>query len=871
MAKEETKELSAEEISRILGQGSYFTMRGDLAEALKSKKPAPKIKRKTLSLEAIEEIKKASERYRARESELQAEKEVGVSATPPREEPSFYPKRPFYPEKESKGRKEIEKKEEKEPVPAFRPRAKEHAEGEVSQPVAFPASDKTEEVKKKAAKKKVPAPPKPIEELSQEELKEQIKSINKAIKSKERKKQPLNEELNSLLNEKAGLKNNLAPFIREENSLIAIKENIRRREEAARDIRQRHQLEEKRWELEKKWRALQEQKWILEEKIEKIDAEIEKKKNQIAAISKQQEALKTEREKIKRRIKEIILRAEKKKIEEKIKNLEEQENKIISDIKNNELEKSKIEEGISGLVQTEKKFEDEEEELSRKAASAEKLEEKKQLEKERWKIEEKRQKIEKQRWEREKKKEAADKRIMSLQKNLNSLRKKKEALKERVRKIDAVLFGEAETPTRPETRTKEKIAELPEIKQKTPLYAPHLPPLKPKTIEGAKQALDEKAERVSSKEEEDIEKKLAQIKKLSQLRRAAKIESRGPIRKERIISKLKKIPEISAEEEERRRFLQRVADGKARTKEFSLDEKSAEERKEIVFRPVVKKSSLTEKILIRVLILLLIAGIGLGIFFLLKLPKKQPSAHLPPTEKTEEPKGNMPEKKQTTTENTTTTEKAESQKNKEEGSGAEKEDYKAAAELKNYFEKFSLLDIMEYSKQSDLPILLNKALEDKWSDGKIYQIIFRNQENKAMLSFQSFLKAFNSSLPAEIWEKLEKEKEIMLIDPSPEGLSNNFGFISEIKKTEGENLTDILIQNENTLPESLKKIMLFLAGSKVVFEKTFEEEGAGQYLYRCLKSDQPGFGICWAVIGNRYFILASSGKTAAKIIHLLRK
>ena len=354
--------------------------------------------------------------------------------------------------------------------------------------------------------------------------------------------------------------------------------------------------------------------------------------------------------------------------------------------------------------------------------------------------------------------------------------------------------------------------------------------------------------RQAAAEEEIRKKKIAQIRERAKREEEMKpIKPQRPIQKEEILEKLTKVS--PKEEEERKEFLARVAG----RKEPAIKLKEKEAKKEIVFRPVVREQSLLQKIIVRVVMILLLIALAVVIYLLLHayVFNEKPFVQYSP----------LPQSSAVSPA-TSTSEKAV-----------------PTPEIPLSLIKVSETKILSFSSTTQVSSLFKQTFQTiifsaeagtaEAPEEGFLRILFQNKKTKEFLQFSEFLKAagvnINSTLIKEFLGKIELQPTLFIYF-SKAGEAR-FGFVAKINN--GENIQELMKDWEATISDDLAPLLFYQKGGKVEFVGSFRQVSVGDVKFRYFDSNKPDFGICYSTSGD-YFLFTTSGESMMRLINLVK-
>jgi len=709
-------------------------------------------------------------------------------------------------------------------------------------------------------------------------------------------RRPLELKVAALREDKQAVAKSLSPYTAKEAQIRAQEKDVAEKEKNAQLPQERHQLEEQRWALEQQRQAAEKQKWAQEERIEAKTAEIQAAEAQLQTVLKQEGDLRQHKEAVVEGLEKISLAQERLMLIDKAANL---------DLRRRSLNKEKLAFTSEGnLFNKElKEIRGKEQALETQVALLEEaiekatsFKEKKEIEQNRWRLGEQRRGIEQKRWGIEKSLEKNKEEANVLAKNYDETLRKQVAVEIRAEEIDILLrnsFTDAENILENRNQQKDQVeaAKKQEIENRSEQVKPLLPDLEPveKTVtddsallrakgsvaplvreaplaakrsetlevpEVLSEAEAQTAVKIRQKAKEiERERKLTLIQQEAQARRASPIVSKikGPISKADILLKLS---QVSPDEQAyRERFLGRLA---GHTPIFAI--RPERNGKDIVFRPLVKKSSFFEKILARIVFLLIIFAVAVAgvvlVYFYIIIPRPKVYPQIPPVmtgggaatttvmpiggENATSPPAVMP----TSTESGATTTISDVPATSTAPTSS------PIVALPEPLIAVGNRTVLEVAPLTSIDDLLKTALQNNQGSG-LNEVLFRTTDN-FFLSLSGILIILQTSWPESISEQLDSG-DTMLI--SGEGSASRFGFIAKVKNAAA--LTAALKTWEPKMESDWADLWTILGKTKPALVRYFLNAKYRDMSFRYQTFSKQDFGICYAVV-NDYLAVATS-------------
>ncbi|MGC9031679.1 MAG: hypothetical protein ACP5H7_02890, partial [Minisyncoccia bacterium] len=403
-------------------------------------------------------------------------------------------------------------------------------------------------------------------------------------------------------------------------------------------------------------------------------------------------------------------------------------------------------------------------------------------------------------------------------------------------------------------KIEEKISEIEKEK-----YESELQKEQSKIEEEKKRTLEEKRKIELEKQKIEFEKRrLEELKKL--------VGEKEIAVKEHILTPKEKVAEmltkVSPEEElKRKEFLARVSG-----KPFSEEKES----KEIIFKPMaIAKPPLIEKIIIRVFILLLLAGIGVAFYllyytYIFPWQKRSVLPNItPPLEK---------EEFQTTT----------SQENLPPSETSTQVSLETSTQNQNNIQNIEVIapeflyktketKIIQFSDLSDAFDQFNKVISGIKNDNATKteeRILFYDKNKLKFTDFSETLSIFNKNQnQINLNESIFTQTNLIVIK------ENNFiSVLLFVLVDEKEKALNEIANWEKSMKEDLSLLYKTIYDKEIKFPGSFKTSQK-PYKLRYLDSNSPNIGICYTLFSpngkDYYLILSTSGKTLVDVLNKL--
>jgi len=715
--------------------------------------------------------------------------------------------------------------------------------------------------------------------------------LDKELLAFDKRKTPFVESLDNYKKELDGISLKIVSIVEQEKIVEAKKQILEQQESQAENERIKQNIERKRWKVEEQRRQIEKERWFWQLKQAQLREAIHEQQNKLKAIQEKGEAFLEEKKQVEDRLAVFAIEEEQVDLEQQLSVLQKQSDDIAQELEvqqKNQLESEKrlavvleeeedIQAKVLGLEQQESQTSDAEKTASDRA-----------LEKERWQEETKRQKIEKERWKLQDSKAILTDKVKELEAKKQKIEIEIGDKEKRLGDIVVLLEHGIEEGTRilEEQRTPKQASaprheippapvelpvenvkdiEAPEAIEQAPEaieQAPEAIEQAPEAIEQAPEAIEQapeknsellkaareqaeivetsKTQKETSQEKAVVEEirqkareearaeRLERVKRQAFLGKEGEVVGSGPLAKEEI---LKKLTDISPkEEEERRRFLQRIESGFKFQPAVDSAHNKGKSSTEIIFRPVVQKPAFLERVVIRVVAIVVTVGLLVGGYFIFQFFSNKSgsldNSNQPATE--EQPVVPLPDVNEPTI-------------------GKE--------ELPLPFFNVALQEIVGFNNLDELPSLLKaQLLLNQLEAGAYKQIGFRSQQTGKLPSEDEFFSAFQVAIPATVAVFL-LPKPMYFVYKAQKG--NRFGMV--FMQSNAELLKQALADWQKNIASDFENLAFVLFTNDKPLEKDFVRVVYAGEQILCLTYSSEDEGICYAVFDN-YFILGTSAE-----------
>ena len=169
----------------------------------------------------------------------------------------------------------------------------------------------------------------------------------------------------------------------------------------------------------------------------------------------------------------------------------------------------------------------------------------------------------------------------------------------------------------------------------------------------------------------------------------------------------------------------------------------------------------------------------------------------------------------------------------------------------------SLISV-EASRILEMP-LLDELLKEDLGEGQFTRLIIKDPEKNKVLGLKEFFEAFEVKAPATFYDKVANDFTLFVY--SSRG-ANRLGLITEVKEPD---LLPLLKSWEKNMEKDIETLSVFLGKTEPSLISYFRETKYKDVPFRYLSFPPQNFGICWLVT-DKYFILTFSGESIIKTI-----
>jgi len=266
------------------------------------------------------------------------------------------------------------------------------------------------------------------------------------------------------------------------------------------------------------------------------------------------------------------------------------------------------------------------------------------------------------------------------------------------------------------------------------------------------------------------------------------------------------------------------------TPERPLEEKPA--KGVLIPRPLPKRPSSFQKVLIRGIVIFLCLLLISGFFYWALGTKRPPTKEVTPLRTGEE----IPKEEEV----------------------VEKPEIIISPSLPSTTETKTL----EISKNEEIPEVFNRLMAEELPKGEFLRIVIKNIDENRLASLEDLFGAFQIEAPEGISKKLEADYTLAIY---PQAQGKRIVFVAKIGEEEG--LAELLKNWE----EKMTKEGVFVSGNKVsTFFSYFKTSSYQNVNFRYLTISKEDSGICYAFLDN-YFVFATSFESLKKAIEQVTK
>jgi len=172
-------------------------------------------------------------------------------------------------------------------------------------------------------------------------------------------------------------------------------------------------------------------------------------------------------------------------------------------------------------------------------------------------------------------------------------------------------------------------------------------------------------------------------------------------------------------------------------------------------------------------------------------------------------------------------------------------------------------ETLEITNSSEISVLLPQLLEKTFETEGHIRILFKNINENRVIGLKEFFEIFEVKTVEGLLEKLNNDFTLFIF--SSQGV-NRLGLVAEIK--EKENLVNLILSWETTMEKDTEKIFEVLGKKEPASFPYFEKAVYKNVVFRYISFPADNFGICWAVVEDK-FLFSSSGESMIKSIDKL--
>jgi len=169
---------------------------------------------------------------------------------------------------------------------------------------------------------------------------------------------------------------------------------------------------------------------------------------------------------------------------------------------------------------------------------------------------------------------------------------------------------------------------------------------------------------------------------------------------------------------------------------------------------------------------------------------------------------------------------------------------------------------LEISKNEEIPESFNRLMAEELPKGVLIRVVIKNIIENRLASLEDLFGAFQIEAPEGISKKLEADYTLAIY---PQGQGKRIVFVAKIGEEEG--LAELLKNWE----EKIAKEGFFVSGNKVPTLLSYFKTSSYQNVnFRYLTISKEDSGICYAFLDN-YFVFATSFESLKKAIEQVKK
>lgn len=167
---------------------------------------------------------------------------------------------------------------------------------------------------------------------------------------------------------------------------------------------------------------------------------------------------------------------------------------------------------------------------------------------------------------------------------------------------------------------------------------------------------------------------------------------------------------------------------------------------------------------------------------------------------------------------------------------------------------------LEITSQNQVPSRITQLMAEKFEPLGAYRILIENKEENKLLGLKEFFQAFDIEPPQGFLANLDNDFTLFL---KADETYNSLGLITKVEKTEG--LLSLIQTWEKTMMEDTEKLFSALGKEGKPIASSFRTSIYKKAGFRYLTISQADFGLCYGWFDD-YFVMTSSFSSMATAI-----
>lgn len=175
------------------------------------------------------------------------------------------------------------------------------------------------------------------------------------------------------------------------------------------------------------------------------------------------------------------------------------------------------------------------------------------------------------------------------------------------------------------------------------------------------------------------------------------------------------------------------------------------------------------------------------------------------------------------------------------------------------------------SNTEEIKSSLAQIVSQKIEEDGFTRILFKDTNNNKILGLKEFFTAFEVKTPEGFLDKLNNDFTLFIFTSTSTSIgtsTNRLGFIAKIEDKEG--IPELLTAWEQTVENDTEGLFSALGKKNPASFSSFRTAHYKGNIFRYISFPPANFGLCWAIINDR-FLFTSSGESMIQLIGELTK